>query len=435
MPDKKLIKMAIVGRPNVGKSSLFNRITGSRNAIVEPKSGTTRDRLYADIDWKGKTFTIIDTGGFESSSTSVMPGLILKQLDMAIEEADILIFVTDAGAGIVPQDEALSARLRKTSKKIFLVVNKVDDSSDTTRALEFFELGLGEPYPVSAVNGSGIEKLLNAAVLCVEEKTPVNTVRPVNVAIVGRPNVGKSSYLNNILKEERAIVHEVAGTTRDALDTDFEYKGRSYRIIDTAGMRHDLKLERAADFYGEVRAKEAIKRSDVTIALIDAYEGIKEDDSRILELCIAEGKALIVAVNKWDLVKGFEMKAYKDMMLKKMSLIKNFPVVFISAKTGRNILQSFDLVWPLYEKTGRTMPVEELAAALKSINELREIKGKRIKFLYLKQQAAGKPVFIIGFKDSGLVNENSRRYVENFLRTTFDLEGVPVKVVLERKKD
>ena len=282
-------KIAIVGRPNVGKSSLFNRIVGSRKAIVEPASGTTRDRLHADIKWKSKAFTIVDTGGFEDSKPGDIPRLILKQLDMAIKEADIIFFVTDVTAGVVHQDIELSTRLRKTSKRIYLVVNKADDRSSVNKGMEFFELGLGDPYLVSANNGTGIEKLLDDAAEPMEKAEIGDEMPTVKVAIVGRPNVGKSSYLNIILNEERVIVNSVAGTTRDSIDTDFFYKDRKYVLIDTAGIRHNPKLKQSADFYSSVRAKESIKQCDAAIVLIDGFVGLKEDDSRIIEIIINDG--------------------------------------------------------------------------------------------------------------------------------------------------
>ncbi|MDD5136400.1 MAG: ribosome biogenesis GTPase Der, partial [Candidatus Omnitrophica bacterium] len=375
MTDTALPKIAIVGRPNVGKSSLFNRIIGTRSAIVESASGTTRDRLYAEIKRKKKRFTLIDTGGFETSkSHNEITPLILKQLDQAIKEADIIFFVTDGSFGLSHQDAELASRLRKTSKKIYLIVNKVDDRSQHAKALAFFELGLGEPYSVSALNGIGIEKLLDDVLKSMEESGVSGGLKPIKVAIVGRPNVGKSSYLNALLNEERSIVHPVAGTTRDAIDTDLDYKGALYRLIDTAGMRHNMKLDTAADFYGSVRSKEAIKRADVAIVIIDGMDGLREDDERILEFCVKEGRAVVVAVNKWDLVKTVEKSKYKEMLISRMAAIKNFPVIFTSCKTKTNILSSLDLIRPLYEKTGKMFGPEELKDMLGALNDSPEVR-------------------------------------------------------------
>jgi GTP-binding protein len=402
---------------------------------VEPASGTTRDRLYADIKWKGKSLTIIDTGGFEAPKGRDITKLIVQQLDMAIKEADVIFFVTDGMAGILHQDTELAQRLRKTSKKIYLIVNKIDDKFQSAKALDFFELGLGEPYAISAVNGIGIEKLLDEAAKSLDKQPTVQGgSQPVNVAIVGRPNVGKSSYLNAILNEERAIVHSVAGTTRDATDTDFEYKGKLLRLIDTAGMRHNTKLESAADFYGSVRSREAIERSDVALVLIDGQDGLREDDERVIDFCTKKGKAIAILVNKWDLVKGAEMSGYKEMLIKKMNVIKNSPVVFISCTAKKNILSSLDLIWPLYENTKKVFTPEEIENILKALNNSPEIRNRRLKFEYMKQKGSNPPSFILGIKNPKLTTDNLRRYIENFLRTICKFEGVPASVKFEKRK-
>ncbi|OGW77779.1 MAG: ribosome biogenesis GTPase Der [Omnitrophica bacterium RIFCSPLOWO2_01_FULL_45_24] len=435
-----LPKIAIVGRPNVGKSSLFNRIVGARRSIVEPSSGTTRDRLHADIRWKGKGLTIIDTAGFEGTRHGDMAELVLKQIRKGIEEADIIFFVTDGIAGIAPQDRELSSMLRRTSKRIYLIVNKVDNESDMQKTLEFFELGLGEPYAVSAMHGRGIERLCNDLAKGMEKYAMKNIpelVSPVRrslsngvkAAIIGRPNVGKSSYLNYILSEERVIVHPTAGTTRDAVDTNFNYKDREYVLIDTAGIRHSAKIEEAADFYGSVRSKEAVKRCDVAMVLLDGPEGLTRDDARIIDLCLEEGKALVIAVNKWDLVKeSMEMSKYDGRLKEGMRVIRNFPVVFTSAKTGRNVKASLDVIWSVYEKYRIIIQSDKLAETLKSLNKTPEIINKRIKFKYLIQEGAMPPRFILGVKGAKGLSENLKRFVENFFRMAYDFEGTPIRI-------
>ncbi|MDO8525067.1 MAG: ribosome biogenesis GTPase Der [Candidatus Omnitrophota bacterium] len=430
----RAVRIAIVGRPNVGKSSLFNRIAGSRRAIVEAKSGTTRDRLYADIKRKGKSWTLIDTGGFEADKGSDINALVLKQLDRAIEEADVIFFVTDARSGVTHQDGDLASRLRKTSKKIYLIVNKVDGKTSEPAALDFFDLGLGEPYAVSAINGSGIDELLDELAENTDKAPSPGRHEFINVAIVGRPNVGKSSYLNAILNEERAIVHSIAGTTRDAIDTDFEYNGKSYRLIDTAGMRHNMKLKAAADFYGGVRSREAIKRSDVAIVLIDGMDGFREDDERIIGLCAEEGKALMVAVNKWDLAGNVPESRYREMLIEKMNAIRNFPVIFTSCKTKKNIVPSLELIYPLYEKNERVFNSSELEEALKKLNGSPEIRNRRLKFEYLKQKGRTPPDFVLGIKNPDLANANLKRYTENFLRKAYDFEGVSLRLKFEKSR-
>jgi len=435
MNNTNLLKIAIVGRPNVGKSSLFNRIAGARKSIVESSSGTTRDRLHAQIRWKGKSFIITDMAGFETAIPGTMAESVLRQIRIGIEEADIILFVTDCKSGIVPQDRELSSIIRKTSKKVYLVVNKVDAESDKIKAMEFFELGLGEPYDVSAMHNRGIEKLCNDLASGIENSDVTDDVKSVKVAIVGRPNVGKSSYLNSILSEERVIVHPAAGTTRDAVDIDFKYKDRDYVLIDTAGIRHNAKINEAPDFYGSVRSKEAIKRCDVAIVLIDGSEGLTKDSVRIIDMCIEEGKALVIAVNKWDLVKsGIEMSKYSDRLKVYMSRIKNFPIVFISCKTGRNVKSSLDVIWTVYEKSKTAIQSDKLVEILELLNNEAEIKNKRIKFKYLTQEGAAPPRFILGVKSSKDLSENLKKFVENFFRMAYDFEGSPIKIRFEKTR-
>lgn len=432
MKNNSLPKIVIVGRPNVGKSSLFNRILGSRKAIVEPASGTTRDRIYANITWKGKQFTLIDTAGYEETNEGGIAELILKQLRVGIEDADLILFVVDGIAGITPQDRELVAMLRKTSKKIYLLVNKVDAESDADRVIDFYELGLDEPYAVSAMHGRGIERLCNELVREVERPSEPITVTPAaHVAIVGKPNVGKSSYLNAILSEERVIVHPTAGTTRDSVDTDFKYKGRDYVLIDTAGIRHNLKIGRACDFYGSVRSQEAVQRADVAIVMLDGYEGMTKDDARIMEFVIAEGKGLVIGVNKWDLVSQIEMSQYEDRLIEEMKIIRNYPIIFLSCKTRRNIDPSLDMIWAVYERAKTVIPHEKLAETLKALNNLPEISGKKINFKFLNQEGAAPVRFVLGIKGSKMINDNVKRSIENFFRSLFDFQGVPLRIRYE----
>jgi GTP-binding protein len=433
MMNNHLPKIVIVGRPNVGKSSLFNAILGIRKAIVESRSGTTRDRLYADISWKGKRFTLVDTGGFDASGGDDMAGLVLKQLQAGIKEADVILFVTDGSAGITPQDMELSSKLRKTAKKIYLAVNKIDDKSISGRALEFFELGLGEPYPVSATHKSGIEKLLDSVVSGIKEPVaPTAEKDAVKVAIVGRPNVGKSSYLNAVLKEERAIVHHIAGTTRDATDTDFSYKGREYILIDTAGIRHDLKIKESADFYGSVRSKEAIKRADVALVIIDGYDGLREDDGRVIDFVIRSGKALVIALNKWDLNEGISDKKCKEMLVKKMSAAKNYPVIFMSCRTGKNVMSTLETVWTVYERSKAVVAPDRLSEVLEIISAVDEIRCGDIKIKSLVQDGTKPPTFTVKSRNTEDIKDNVRRQIENLLRANLDLEGTPVRVTFSK---
>lgn len=432
MNKTNLLKIVIVGRPNVGKSSIFNRIVGVNKAIVESSSGTTRDRLYAQIRWKDRSFIIVDTAGFNAATPNDMAELVLRQVRSGVEEADIILFVTDGIAGIASQDRELSLMLRKTSKKVYLLVNKLDSESDAIKAMEFYELGIGEPYIVSAMQGRGIEKLCDDLAGGLEKSDAIDNAKSVKVAIVGRPNVGKSSYLNSILNEERVVVHPTAGTTRDAIDIDFNYKDRDYILIDTAGIRHNTKINEASELHGSVRSKEAIKRCDVVIVLIDGFEGLTKDSMRIIGLCLEEGKALVIAVNKWDLVKGVEMSKYKDKLIMNMSAVKDLPVVFISCKTGRNVKDSLDVIWSVYEKSKAIIQPDKLKNILESLNDTSEMCSKKIKFKFLVQKGVSPVEFILGIKNTGYVNENLKRFVENFFRKSYDFEGVPIMIRFEK---
>jgi GTP-binding protein len=426
--NNNLKKVAIVGRPNVGKSSLFNAILGTRKAIVESRSGTTRDRLYADITWKGKAFTLIDTGGFDIARRDDISELVLKQLKAGIDEADVILFVVDTSVGVTPQDIELSSMLRKASKKTYVVANKADDRNAEKKAVEFFELGLGEPYAVSAMHKIGIEKLIGAAIAGVDNAIIRSKREAVRIAIVGRPNVGKSSYLNCVLKKERAIVHHIAGTTRDATDTDFEYNGHEYILIDTAGMRHDLKIKESADFYGSVRSKEAIKRADIALVIIDGFDGLREDDGRVMDFVIRSGRGLVIAVNKWDLNEGVPDKKWLEMLTKKVNAAKNYPVIFMSCKTGKNVMRTLDTAWKVYEKWRSMIDKARIIELLKALNDIGEVRYNNIKIKSLVQDAVKPPSFTVLSKDAKSMKDNLKRQIENFLRVNLDLEGIPVKV-------
>ncbi|MFA6079545.1 MAG: ribosome biogenesis GTPase Der [Candidatus Omnitrophota bacterium] len=436
MSKNSLPKVVIVGRPNVGKSSLFNRILGSRKAIVESSCGTTRDRLYADIVWKDKRFTLVDTGGFEAQKGpgSDIHALVLNQLHAGIEEADIIFFVTDSSVGVLPQDMELASKLRKTSKRIYVIANKSDDGARTKAALDFFELGLGDPHPVSALNSIGIEKLLDDVIKYIDSPVVVQQLpRPIAVAIIGRPNVGKSSYLNSILREERVIVHPTAGTTRDSIDINFKYKGHEYLLIDTAGMRHNSKIEESADFFSNVRSKEAIKRADVAVIIVDGYDGLREDDMRIIDFCIKEGKSLLIAINKCDLINEAGMRQYTEMLVRKMNAVKNFPVMFISCKTKKNVTISLDTIFAVYERSRTVIQPAELTVMLESLRKAQEINRWSITVTYLKQAGSTPPAFILGTKSPRPLTEHIKRHMENLIKEMHDFKGVPIRINFESR--
>lgn len=436
MTHTKIPKIAIVGRPNVGKSSLFNRLVGLRRAIVDPTSGTTRDRMHATVTRKGKSFMLIDTGGYEAMRPGDIARLVLQQLKMAIAEADVILFVTDSTSGIMPVERELAIQLRKASKKTYLVVNKVDNPVTEDRALEFYELGFGRPYAVSATTKTGIDVLLEDIFSGIPEaaNAPEPKTRPITVAIIGRPNVGKSSYINAILKEERVLVNETAGTTRDAIDIDFNYNGREFLLIDTAGMRHKTKLSEAADFYSSVRSKEAVQRADVAVVLIDGFDGLREDDIRIITTAMEDGKGVVILVNKCDMISQEAMRQYKMMLLSKLSAIKNIPVIFISCRTGQNIDSSLEITESIYSRSKTFLKPNELKRILDVLRNTSAIRNKEITISHVKQLSVSPPKFHIRVRASREVPDNVKRQIENTIRSVRNYEGVPIRLEVERPK-
>ena len=434
MTHSKLPKVVIVGRPNVGKSSLFNRIVGTRRAIVDPTAGTTRDSLHAKVSVGKKAFMLVDTGGYEVDRPGDIARLVLGQLRSAMKIADVILFVTDSTAGILPQDRELALTLRKTTKRIFLVVNKVDSPSSAEKAGEFYELGLGEPYAVSATTANGINALLGEIAREIDE-TPsgaAQELRPITVAIIGRPNVGKSSYINAIVQEERAIVHSTAGTTRDAIDINFKYNGKNFLLIDTAGIRHNTKLAEATDFYSGVRSKEAIDRSDVAVIIIDGFDGLREDDSRIITLAMEEGKAVILIVNKCDLITDTAMRQYKGMLVSKLNVIKSMPVIFTSCKSGKNVASSLAEIESVYERSRDLLKPNELIRILNVLRDAPAIRDKEITVSHVSQDGIAPPKFNIRVKASRPVPDNIKRQMENIIRSLRNYEGVPIRVEVVR---
>ncbi len=432
--NNNITKIAIVGRPNVGKSSLFNRIVNKRKAIVQEASGTTRDRLYAEVGWNDKHFLLIDTGGFQEIKNNIMTDLIVKQLDKAIEEANLLLFVVDGLAGVTAQDLELAKKLRKTSKRIFLVVNKVDKENAQNSSFDFFELGLGEPYQISAMHNYGIQRLMDSVTKDLEKSSLTLPKEIIKIAIVGRPNVGKSSYLNTLLNEERVIVHPTAGTTRDSIDTYFNFGEKNYLLIDTAGIRHLRKVKEATDYYATIRTKEAISRCDIAMLIIDGYDGLREDDKKIMDLVFEEKKGLIIVVNKWDLVKNYEMSKYREKILSKMGNMANFPIIFISCKTDRNVKSTLNIINSVYDNYTRKIAAHDLNETLNKLNRSYELMRKNLRFGYATQSSSNPPKFIFIVEKIKLVDRKLVSYIENFLRKTYDLTGTPIKIEFKEKK-
>ncbi|MFH1594476.1 MAG: ribosome biogenesis GTPase Der [Candidatus Omnitrophota bacterium] len=433
MKNTNISIVSIVGRPNVGKSSLFNRIVGRRDAIVEEREGTTRDRIEKFVNINDKNFLIVDTGGFVKRDEDSLQVSVKNQIEKAIESSDMLLFVCDGRAGLLPMDYDLARSLRKSNKTIILVINKIDNARFEENLPEFYELGLGVPLGISCLQNRGIKRLFEEVVRGLPEHGQAGLYgqNSIKIAIVGKPNVGKSSFLNKVLDEERVIVDEVPGTTRDSIDTYFNKDGLQYLLIDTAGMRHKKRVKNAVDIYSILRTKDAIDRSDIALFLIDGAEGVTNDDAKIFNYIKEKGKGCAIIVNKWDLVKGIETTRYTGAILKKMPEARNFPVSFISAKTGKNLLSAFNLVKAIKTNLDLFIDTGTLRRFLKDIDPAKvsiNRKKKIPKFYYMTQVMVRPKEFFIFVKDSGDVTEFHTSYIENRLRESFPIEGVPIKL-------
>ncbi len=434
--------VAIVGRPNVGKSTLFNKLTGSRLAIVDDKPGVTRDRIYADCEWRGRTFTVVDTGGIEPDSGDIILSQMKRQAEMAIDLADVVIFVTDISTGMVAADVSVARMLQKAGKEIILCVNKVDGVGEVPGEIyEFYNLGLGDPYPLSSLHGSGTGDILDAVVDAlpenVEEEEEENVIK---VAVIGKPNVGKSSLINRIMGEERVIVSNIPGTTRDAIDTPFERDGQKYVFIDTAGIRRKNKVDESIEKYSVMRSLMAIDRADVCLVLIDAGEGITDQDTKIAGYAHESGKASVIVVNKWDSIDkdGKTMNEMKKRIEEELAYMTYAPQVFISALTGQRVEGIFDLIKEVYTQSNTRITTgklnEVLADAVSKVQPPTD-KGKRLKIYYMTQASVAPPTFVIFCNDIELFHFSYRRYIENQIRSVFGLKGTPVRIIVRQRED
>ncbi|WP_368294308.1 ribosome biogenesis GTPase Der [Dehalobacter sp. TBBPA1] len=434
--------VAIVGRPNVGKSTLFNRIVGGLVAIVENTPGVTRDRLYFDAEWLGRKFTLIDTGGIEfKDETTPLSSKMKQQAEIAVDEADVIMFLVDAKSGITPDDQQIARYLRKSSKPVLLVANKVEKFTRfEAEAHEFLPLGFGDPIPVSAVHGMNTGDLLDTLVSALPEDAAADYDPDViKIAVIGRPNVGKSSIVNMLLGEERVIVSDIPGTTRDAIDTPFTYEGRNYVLIDTAGIRRKKKISEVTENYSVVRSFRAVDRSDVVLMVINAIEGVTDQDKKIVGYAHEAGKGLILVINKWDLVIKDEktINKYEKDIREELAFVLYAPTQFVSAKTGQRINKIMDLVEFVAEQTSRRISTSTLNNLLREwvhLNPPPSDKGVRLKILYATQSSVQPPTFIFFVNDPELVHFSYKRYLENQLRKNFGFEGSPIRMIM-RKRD
>ena len=431
--------VAVVGRPNVGKSTLVNRIAQVDEAIVHEMRGVTRDRSYHKADWNGMDFTLIDTGGIEMGNEDVFQGSIRNQAFEAAREADVIVFLVDGKTGINADDEEVARILRRSDKPIFLAVNKMDTPGREDELWEFYQLGLGDPWPVSATHGHGTGDLLDEIVeelrkldVDFEEEEP-----GINVAIIGRPNAGKSSLTNRLTNNERSIVSDVAGTTRDAVDTVVEHEGQLYRIVDTAGLRRKSQIDEDVEYYGFVRAMRAIDRADVALLVIDGTLGLTNEDQRVAGYAAERGCAMAILLNKWDIVEGPEAKAeVRERIADRMTFVGYAPVVAISALTGKKVDRVWEVIDQAYAAYSRVIPTNQLNTFLSQIRESGHTisKGKAIlRMKYVTQTATCPPQFTFFANRPDIVDDNYERYLENRLREHFDLVGTPIKLKFKKK--
>lgn len=434
--------VAIVGRPNVGKSQLFNRLAGKRLSIVEDTPGITRDRLYADSEWRGRPFQVVDTGGIEPSTDNEILKFMRMQAEIAINAADVIVLMTDLHSGITATDEDVATMLRRSRKPVVLAVNKCDrPGKEPPEFYEFYNLGLGEPYAISALHGYGTGDLLDACYeYFPEEEGNEEDSEYIKVAVIGKPNVGKSSLINQILGEQRVIVSNIAGTTRDSVDSRFENEKGKYLLIDTAGIRKRSRVDEKVEKFSVMRSLMAIERSDVCVIMIDATEGVTEQDTKVAGEAHDAGKACIIVVNKWDLVEkdGKTMDQYTRRVREGLAYMPYAPVLFLSAMTGQRVPKLFDTINAVYEQNGRRIPTGQLNSLLAEATARVQPptdKGRRLKIYYMTQSGVRPPTLVCFCNDARLFHFSYQRYLENQIREVYGLDGTPIRMIIRERGD
>lgn len=434
--------LAIVGRPNVGKSTLFNTLAGEKISIVEDHPGVTRDRIYADVTWLNHSFSLIDTGGIEMSTKDQMLQHMREQADIAIDTADVILFLVDVRQGLVDADFKVADMLRRSGKPIVLVVNKVDHFDKyMPDVYEFYNLGIGDPHPVSATSKLGIGDMLDAVLEVIDmDKLDDEEDRRTKVAIVGKPNVGKSSLINNLLGENRVIVSDVAGTTRDAVDTEITYNDTEYIFIDTAGLRRKSRIKENIERYSIIRTVAAIERSDVVILMIDAVEGVTEQDAKIAGIAHDRGRGLIIAVNKWDAIEkdNSTVKEYTKRVRDILSFVPYAEILFISAQTGQRTTKIFDLLEVVIQNHAmriQTGVLNEILMEAVALHQPPSDRGKRLKLFYMTQVSTKPPTFVLFVNKKELMHFSYQRYIENRIRDTFGFAGTPIRIFIRERKE
>ena len=434
--------VAIVGRPNVGKSTLFNVLAGEKISIVQDTPGVTRDRIYADINWLDYNFTLIDTGGIEPESDNIILKSMREQAEIAIETADVILFMTDVRQGMVDDDAKVADMLRRSKKPIVLVVNKVDSFEKfMPDVYEFYNLGLGDPHPISGSSRLGIGDMLDEVVSHFNESAKDDTEdeRP-RIAIIGKPNVGKSSIINKLLGEDRVIVSDIAGTTRDAVDTEIVRNGREYVFIDTAGLRRKSKIKQDIERYSIIRTVSAVERCNVAVLVIDATEGITDQDAKIAGIAHDRGKGMIIAVNKWDAIEKNDKTIYKftEEIRNKLSYMPYAELLFISAQTGQRLPKLFETIDAVIENHSlriATGVLNEIMSEAVAMQQPPSDKGKRLKLYYITQVSVKPPTFVIFVNDKELMHFSYTRYIENRIRESFGFRGTPLKFIIRERKE